>query len=220
MSMEETTRPFPTRACISAAVRGDLLWPMALALLTNSETATRVMYRIVAPLVWTRSIAHTPRDEILAPQRYSITSSASVSRSPVMPGTRPGMTNLESVCRAGSYPLRRRRAHEVALADLDAALPDDVVSGGGVKIKVRQAAAQQQALAGEVRDVPVRRGELDFLAVGTVDLALLDSLQKRDGFGDALFELGERRLLGSELRSFLAGQHPGAIDGVIGHSTN
>ena len=46
--------------------------------------------------------------------------------------------------------LRRWRAHEVALADLDAALPDDVVGGRDVEIEVRQAVADEQALAGEL----------------------------------------------------------------------
>ena len=39
----------------------------------------------------------------------------------------------------GREDLRRRRAHEVALAELDAALAQDVVGGGGVEIEVRQA---------------------------------------------------------------------------------
>src|SRR3569623_747859 len=112
-------------------------------------------------------------------------------------------------------PLRRRRAHEIALADLDAAAADDVVSRGGMEIEVRQAAAEQQALSGEVLDIAVGCGELDFLGVGAVDLALLDGLEERNGLADALLELGERGLLGPELRSLLAREHPGANDGVI-----
>ena len=38
---------------------------------------------------------------------------------------------------------RRRRAHEVALADLDAAQPDDVVGGGRVKPEVWQTVTEQ-----------------------------------------------------------------------------
>jgi hypothetical protein len=39
--------------------------------------------------------------------------------------------------------LCRRRAHEIALADLDAALPDDVVGGSGVKPEIGQTIAKQ-----------------------------------------------------------------------------
>jgi hypothetical protein len=38
---------------------------------------------------------------------------------------------------------RRRRAHEVALADFDAAMLDDIVGSGGVKPEVWQTAAEQ-----------------------------------------------------------------------------
>src|SRR3979490_3013195 len=97
---------------------------------------------------------------------------------------------LATVChdeRKGlAYSLRRRRAHEVALADLDAALADDVVGGGGVEIEVRQGVAEQQALAGELAGLAAREGDLDVLAFGAVDLALLDALEIVDGLGDAV----------------------------------
>jgi hypothetical protein len=44
---------------------------------------------------------------------------------------------------APAAPQLCRCTHEVALADLDAALPDDVVGGGGVKPEVWQAVADQ-----------------------------------------------------------------------------
>src|SRR5438045_6479336 len=84
--------------------------------------------------------------------------------------------------------LRRRRAHEVALADLDAALPDDVVGGGGVEIEVRQRIAEQQALAGELANLPAREGDLDLLAFGAVDLARLHALEIVDGLGDPILQ--------------------------------
>src|SRR3954447_14812565 len=86
----------------------------------------------------------------------------------------------------GSGELRRRRAHEIALADLDAALADDVVGGGGMEIEIRQRTAEQQALAGELADLPAREGDLDFLALGAVDLALLHALEIFDGLGDTV----------------------------------
>src|SRR5258707_11492395 len=80
----------------------------------------------------------------------------------------------------GGSELRRRRAHEIALADLDAALANDVVGGGGVEIEVGQGVAEQQALAGELADLPARECDLDFLALGAVDLALLHALEILD----------------------------------------
>jgi hypothetical protein len=43
----------------------------------------------------------------------------------------------------GIISLCRGCAHEVALADLDAALPDDVVGGSGVKPEIGQTVAKQ-----------------------------------------------------------------------------
>ena len=65
---------------------------------------------------------------------------------------------------------RRRRAHEVALAELDAALPQDVVGRGDVEIEVRQRIAEQQALALELARVAVRERDADVLVLGAVDL--------------------------------------------------
>src|SRR5436190_10000206 len=107
-----------------------------------------------------------------------------------MRGSSPRMTPSmlqRSMDRGGE--LRRRCAHEIALADLDAALADDVVGGGGVEIEVRQRVAEQQALAGELAGLAAREGDLDLLALGAVDLALLDALEILDGLGNALLEL-------------------------------
>src|SRR5438034_11682394 len=89
----------------------------------------------------------------------------------------------------GGGELRRRRAHEIALADLDATLPDDVVGGGGVEIEVRQGVAEQQALAGELAGLAAREGDLDLLALGAVDLGGLDALAVVDGLGDAVLQM-------------------------------
>src|SRR5882757_4389259 len=87
--------------------------------------------------------------------------------------------------------LRRRRAHEIALADFDAALADDVVGGGGVEIEIWQRIAEQQALAGELTDLPAREGDLDLLALGAVDLALLHALEVLDRLGDPVLQLSD-----------------------------
>src|SRR5205823_11552786 len=117
-----------------------------------------------------------------------------------------------------SGELRRRRAHEIALADLDAALADDVVGGGGVEIEVRQGVAEQQALAGELADLPAREGDLDFLALGAVDLALLHTLEILDGLGDPVLQLHNGGLVVGEFQKLLAGQ-PSRRVGEIGRAS-
>src|ERR1700675_3856996 len=103
-----------------------------------------------------------------------------------MRGASPRMTpGMLQRSRDAGRELRRRRAHEIALADLDTALADDVVGGGGVEIEIRQRVAEQQALPGELADLPARKGDLDLLAFGAVDLALLHALEIFDGLGDA-----------------------------------
>ena len=62
-----------------------------------------------------------------------------------MAGTSPAMTWRERAALPTEWTSRRRRTHEVALTDFDAALPDDVVGGGAVKIEVRQGIAEQRA---------------------------------------------------------------------------
>src|SRR5438445_4103309 len=107
-----------------------------------------------------------------------------------MRGSSPRMTpSMLQRSKNGGGELRRRRAHEIALADLDAALADDVVGGGGVEIEVRQRIAEQQALPGELADLPAREGDLDFLALGAVDLALLHALEIFDGLRDQVLQL-------------------------------
>src|SRR5277367_4110341 len=105
--------------------------------------------------------------------------------------------------------LCRWRAHEVALGELNAALPDDVVGGGGVKPEVWQAVAE-----------PGREGDGDVLALGAVDLALLDALQVFDGLSDAVLQLSNGGLVVGELQQLLAGETPGRVGGVIGRGTH
>src|SRR5277367_1419633 len=112
--------------------------------------------------------------------------------------------------------LCRWRAHEVALGEFDAALPDDVVGGGGVKPEVWQAVAEQKALAGKLACLPVRQGDGDVLALGAVDLARLDALEVFNGLRDAVLQLSNGGLVVGELQQLLAGETPGRVAGVIG----
>src|SRR5438445_1696165 len=53
------------------------------------------------------------------------------------------------------------RAHEIALAELDPALAQDVVGGGAVEIEIRQRVGEQQRLAGELARRSARERDLD-----------------------------------------------------------
>src|SRR5262245_29270084 len=90
---------------------------------------------------------------------------------------------IQSSDKSRASPLRQRRAHEIALADLHAALPDDVVGGRGVKEEVRQAVAQQQSLPLELSRVAVGKGDADILLLGAVDLRRLHAFEEIDGLG-------------------------------------
>jgi len=63
-------------------------------------------------------------------------------RRPTIPVTPPANRDRSATKFVASLR-RRRRAHEVALADLDAALPDDIVGSGGMKPEVWQIVSEQ-----------------------------------------------------------------------------
>src|SRR5262245_34265996 len=65
---------------------------------------------------------------------------------------------------------RDRRAHEIALAELNPALAQDVVGGGAVEIEIRQRVGEQQRLAGELARRSARERDLDRLVLAAVDL--------------------------------------------------
>src|SRR5262249_41627538 len=79
-------------------------------------------------------------------------------------------TNGACVTRHKSALQRDRRAHEIALAELDPAVAQDVVGGGAVEIEVRQRVGEQQRLAGELARRPARERDLDRLVLAAVDL--------------------------------------------------
>src|SRR5215510_4273344 len=73
-------------------------------------------------------------------------------------------------------PSRRwRRAHEVALGEIDAGMAQQVVSRGAVEIEVRQDEIEQQYLAGEFALVVAELKD-DLLVLGAVDLLGVDAL--------------------------------------------
>src|SRR3954470_4022597 len=83
---------------------------------------------------------------------------------------------------------RHRLAHEVALAELDAAVAQDVVGGGAVEIEVRQDEVEQQRLPGELALVAAEL-ERDVLVLGAVDLRRLEALAEVDHFREPALEL-------------------------------
>src|SRR5262249_62109080 len=85
---------------------------------------------------------------------------------------------------------RHGRGHEIELAELDAALAQDVVGGGAVEKEIRQRVRQQQRLPGELARRPAGKGDLDLFVLGAVDLRGLQTLEEVDRLGDAVLELG------------------------------
>src|SRR5258708_1428837 len=77
-----------------------------------------------------------------------------------------------------------RRSNEVPVAELDAAVAQDVVGGGAVKIEIRQDMIEQQSLPAELA-LAGAHFEGDLLVLGTVDLARLEALDVVDGAGEA-----------------------------------
>ena len=116
--------------------------------------------------------------------------------------------------------LRGRCSHKISLADLDTALPNDVIGRGGVKPEVWQAVAEQETLAGELTCLPAREGDADVLSLGTVDLALLDTLEVVDGSGNAVLQLGNGGLVVGELQKFLPSETPCRARSVIGRRSH
>src|SRR6476620_1962803 len=115
---------------------------------------------------------------------------------------------------AGGVPIKSR------LPDLHTALPHDVVGRGGVKPEVGQAVAEQKALPGELTSLPAREGDADVLSLGPVNLALLDTLEVVDGFGDAVLQLRNGGLVVRELQRFLASETPRRVRSMIGRRSH
>src|SRR5215471_2132069 len=111
---------------------------------------------------------------------------------------------------------RHRRPHEVSLAELDAAVAQDVVSGGAVEEEVGQRIGKKQRLAGELPRRAARERDLDRLVLGAVDLTRLEPLEEIDRLGDAVLELGNARLAVAQARHLGAGEPAAGVDRVIG----
>src|SRR5215468_9511899 len=133
---------------------------------------------------------------------------------PAFAGTNGCCTNFGSTTRKRTSK-RDRRAHEIALAELDAAMAQDVVGGGAVEIEVRQRVGEQQRLAGELARRPARKRDLDRLVLAAVDLRGLQAFEEIDRPGDAILELGNGRLGVGEARQVRAGKPAAGVDGVL-----
>src|SRR5204863_7282916 len=84
---------------------------------------------------------------------------------------------------------RLRGADEVALADLDAVMPQDVVRSHDVEVEIRQHEAEQVLHAFECH---LRRPELevDVLLLAAVCLRGLDAADEVDRLGATLLQVG------------------------------
>src|SRR5262245_62336502 len=111
---------------------------------------------------------------------------------------------------------RYRRAHEIALAELDPAMTQDVIGRGAVEIKVRQRVVEQQRLARELAGGTARKRDLDLLVLAAVDLRGLEALDEIDGLGNALLQLGNGGLAVGKGRHVHAREPAAGIDGVVG----
>src|SRR6266404_8901434 len=106
------------------------------------------------------------------------------------------------------------RAHEIALAELDPALAQDVVGGGAVEIEIRQRVGEQQRLADELARRSARERDLDRLVLAAVDLRGLQAFEEIDRLGDAILELRNGCLGIGETRQVRAGKPAAGVEGV------
>src|SRR5262245_64607539 len=130
-----------------------------------------------------------------------------------MPATGAGMTWRE--LRPTKDLQRHRRAHEVALAELDAGVAQDVVGGGAVEIEIRQDEVEQQRLSGELALVGAEL-ERDVLVLGAVDLRRLEGLAEVNDLGEPGLELGESSLGIRQVRHRDAGERAAAARSMGG----
>src|ERR1043166_7724345 len=105
---------------------------------------------------------------------------------------------------------RSRPPEKIALADLDTAMTQDVVGGGGVEIEVRQHEADQELLALERQGLLRADRKGDILLGGRVDVGGFGALHIVERLCDARLQLVEALFLIGILRR-LAGPAPGAV---------
>jgi hypothetical protein len=105
-----------------------------------------------------------------------------------------------------SNHLQRDRAEEIALADIHAAMTQDRVGGGAMKIEVRQHEVVEIIVALHLALVASAERKRD-LAIGRrVDLLAVERLEKGDCFRDTFLELRDRRLVVFVARRLNAGE--------------
>jgi hypothetical protein len=107
----------------------------------------------------------------------------------------------------------QRRAHEVALAELDPAMAQDVIRRCAVEIEVRQDEILQQPLPRELALVGAEL-DCDVLVLGAVDLSRLEGFAVVDRLGEARLELGETCFRVGHVRHLGAGKRATTPGGV------
>src|SRR5205085_11897275 len=103
-----------------------------------------------------------------------------------------------------------RPSEEIALADLDTGMTQDVVGGGGVEIEVRQHEMDEELLTLERERLLRADRERDVLLGRRVDVGGLDALHVVERPGDACLQLLEAFFLVGKFRR-LAGEAADAV---------
>src|SRR5258705_4128567 len=120
-------------------------------------------------------------------------SSASARQMPVPKFPVPPITTVRISLKLTGWNPRGKRlriADEVALADLDATVAQDVVRGHSVEVEIRQGKPKQVLHAFPV-DLARAELKVDVPFFAAVDLRELDGLDEFDGLGDARLQFDQ-----------------------------
>jgi len=133
--------------------------------------------------------------EIRGKRTYRITP-VKAARAPARPGAAPPPTccarTAAETDRSG-FELSRR-PQKILLGEINAGVPQDVVSRRDVKKELRNAERQQQRLSGKFSLGTILESESDFLVGGRFDLCARQALHEIDRHGYPRLELWDIRL--------------------------
>src|ERR1700722_15742110 len=111
-------------------------------------------------------------------------------------------------------------AEEIALADFDAVMPENVVRGGGVEVEIRQREMAEELLSLHRHGLVGASGKSDIAGVGAVELRRLERLDIIGGIAEPLLQLLEGLFGVGRRRHFAMGQPCAALGGEIAGELN
>ena len=114
-------------------------------------------------------------------------------------------TNLRRVIIAAGETLTRIFAHKITLANLDPGLTQNIVGRCDVETKLWHCVVQEKDPSGEVEG-PRCLFEFDLSILTARELFRCNPLDKIDRLGNSPSQVGEARILGTEVRRFNADQ--------------